>query len=169
MNMIATVGMTALITGEITSKTVGFTINALSNTLSFMTTVSEDSVIKKYKDELEVIDIEFKLKIIQEWLSNMKEKEKEREKEKENGRENEKEKENINNISESTQELYKSISDVCLFLTNELGVIETKIKEHKSKWFHTWRTLDLFDEINLVKRHALILNERIILIMMISH
>ena len=152
MNMIATVGVAALITGEITSKTVGFTMHALSNTLSYMTTISEDEVIRKYKEELEVIDIEFKLKIIQEWLNNMKE------------RENEEK----NNIPDGTQELYKNISEVCIFLTNKLELIELKIKDHKMKWFHTWRTLDLFEEINIIKRKALILNERIILIMMIS-
>ena len=162
MNMIATVGVAALVTGEITSKTVGFTINALSNTLSYMTSVSEDEIIRKYRDELETIDVEFKLKIIQEWLNNMKEKEtsesmNEKEKEKENGHHN-----------KGAQELYKSISDVCEFLTKHLELIEAKIKQHKSKWFHTWRSLDLFDEINIVKRKALILNERIILIMMVS-
>jgi hypothetical protein len=162
MNMIATVGVAALVTGEITSKTVGFTINALSNTLSYMTSVSEDEIIRKYRDELETIDVEFKLKIIQEWLNNMKEEEtsesmNEKEKEKENGHHN-----------KGAQELYKSISDVCEFLTKHLELIEAKIKQHKSKWFHTWRSLDLFDEINIVKRKALILNERIILIMMVS-
>jgi hypothetical protein len=166
MNMIATVGVAALITGEITSKTVGFTINALSNTLSYMTTISEDEIIRRYRDELETIDVEFKLKIIQEWLNNMKDKEN---KQRENGNNNK-----TDNISQGVQaiqgiqELYKSIADVCEFLTKHLELIEAKIKQHKSKWFHTWRSLDLFEEINIVKRKALILNERIILIMMIS-
>ena len=147
MNMIATVGVAALITGEITSKTVGFTINALSGTLSYMTSISEDLIIKKYREELEVIDIEFKLKIIQEWLdSNTKD----------------------NSYSERHDELYKSISTICSLLTIELQGIEKKIKDHKSKWFHTWRTLDLSDEINHIKRNALILNERILLIMVLS-
>lgn len=140
--MITALGMTTLITGDIAKETVVMTMNVLSGTLRYMTTNSEDITIKKYKEELEAIDIEFKLNIIQEWLGNSEQRH---------------------------EKLYEGIVDLCKSLTSQLEIIDKKIKQHKSRWFHSWRTLDLFDEINFIKSKCLILNERILLITCIQN
>ncbi len=139
--MIATIGIATLITGDIASKTVNATMNILSSTLSFMTTNCEDLAIKKYKDEIESIDIHFKLNIIQEWLNTS----------------------SHTNLYEK-HKLYESINSLCQELTHELEKIDIKIKNHTNKWFRTWRALDLENEIFVIKKKCLILNERLILI-----
>lgn len=140
--MITALGMTTLITGDIAKDTVVMTMNVLSGTLRYMTTNSEDLIIKKYKEELEAIDIEFKLNIVKEWLDNSEQRH---------------------------EKLYEGIVELCKSLTSQLEGIDKKIKDHKSRWFHSWRTLDLLDEINFIKRKCLILNERILLITCIQH
>lgn len=144
--MIATLGFATLITGDIASKTVSATINVLSNTLTYMTTNSGDDSIKKYKQELETIDIKFKLDIIQEWLATTQETE-----------------------DEKTNKLYESIIILCKDLTDELERIEKKINTYKSLWLRNWRTLDLNDEIFKIKQKCLILNERLILITFLQY
>ena len=140
--MITALGMTTLITGDIAKDTVVMTMNVLSGTLRYMTTNSEDLIIKKYKEELEAIDIEFKLNIVKEWLDNSEQRH---------------------------EKLYEGIVELCKSLTSQLEGIDKKIKDHKSRWFHSWRTLDLLDEINFIKRKCLILNERILLITCIQN
>lgn len=139
--MLTTLGIATLITGDIASKTVNATINILSSTLSFMTTNCEDLAIKKYKDEIESIDIHFKLNIIQEWLNT-----------------------NKGNDTYEKHKLYESINSLCQELIHELEKIDVKIKNHTTKWFRGWRSLDLENEIFIIKKKCLILNERLILI-----
>ena len=54
----------ALITSDIASKTVGITINSLSSILGYMSVRSEDVATQKYHEQLQTLDIDFKLKFV---------------------------------------------------------------------------------------------------------
>jgi hypothetical protein len=146
--MLTMFSIATFITSDIVSKTVSTTINVLSNTLAFMTTNSENESIKKYKEELELIDIKFKLDIIHEWITT--------------GSDNKIENPNLN-------KLYESIVSLCKDLTEELEKIERKIVEHTKLWFRSWRKLDLEKELFAIKNKCLILNERLVLITFIQY
>jgi len=138
----------ALITSDIASKTVGITINSLSSILGYMSIRSEDVATQKYHEQLQTLDIDFKLKLVKHWLDNIKP-------------------ETIDTNS-NVHMIYGGISEICHAINVCLERIDAKIKEHHSKWFHTWRTLYLDDEIINVKKNTKILNERIKLIDLIS-
>lgn len=134
-------GIASLITSDISSKIVSITINSLSNTLTLMSQSNEDITIKNYHEELESLDIIFKLKLIDIWL---------------------KDKEVINDTS--LQLIYNGIKETTHQINEIVKKIEEQIHYHYTKWFHTWRTLDLNYEMKQIKKHTHILNKRIKLI-----
>ena len=48
-------------------------------------------------------------------------------------------------------------------LNKEIQSINEKIQYHQTKWFHSYRTLMIDDEINRIKQLNKILNERLYL------
>lgn len=166
---------TSMITSDIVSKTVTITMYSLSSTLSYMSETSENVSIKKYHNEIELLDIEFKLNLIHNWLKSNYENDNEKIERKNESIEsqskvNEEDVEsqknlinNINQINENKLLLYNGIRDICIKMNKSIENINTKIKEHQQKWFHTYRNLSLDDEIDDIKKYNKILNERIYL------
>ena len=128
----------SLLTSKLFSKTIDMSLDQLGNIYLFMRN-NENILIRKYYDDLESFDIEFKLKYVDNWLNKNKD----------------------NTID---MYLYNGISENCNKITSIIQDINNKIGEHKLKWFHKWRTLYLDDEINMLRKTCIILNERIKLI-----
>lgn len=153
---------TSLITSDIVSKTINITIDSLSSTLSYMSESSENISIKKYHNQLEKLDIEFKLKLIQNWLNNHT-----YEFENvhiNNGDIERNDIENNQSITETTRLLlYNGIKDICIKINKSIESINYKIREHQLKWFHTYRNLYIQQEIDDIEKYNKILNERIYL------
>ena len=53
-----------LISKDVLSKAIGFTINGLASTFSYMASPNAHSTVKTFKDDLEQMDIELKLKLV---------------------------------------------------------------------------------------------------------
>lgn len=156
---------TSFITSDIISKTISITINSLSSTLSYMSESSENISIKKYYNKLEKLDIQFKLNLIHSWLNNHTSEFQ--------NIDGGVERNNIdtenpiietqNNIEPTRLLLYNGIKDICIKMNKSIEVINSKIKEHQLKWFHTYRNLSLDEEIDDIQKYNKILNERIYL------
>lgn len=134
---------TAVVTSDILSKTIHYTIDSMTNTLIYMSQSNENTSIHKYHNELVSLDIEFKLKSIQAWIQEL-------------DKDNKK-------ISETYNTIINGVKDVCLEMNKEIQSINEKIQYHQTKWFHSYRTLMIDDEINKIKQLNKILNERLCL------
>jgi len=94
--------------------------------------------IDRYKNELEYLDIDFKLKYIKKWLDK--------------------------NNSDETNIIYDGILEVVSKLNDQIENINDKIIKHNNKWFNNWRSINLDNEIEYIKKYTNILNERLKLI-----
>jgi hypothetical protein len=142
--MLYTGATVLLLSKDILSKVIGVGISGIEYTFSYMTSSNANVYIKKYKDDLEILDIELKLKLIDYWLKQI----------------------DIEKVQpDSSQEMiYKGISDSCHKLTDCINEINEKIKYHHTKWFQSWRGLELDTNIKLLEKHVKILDERLLLL-----
>ncbi len=144
----STVGVVSLFGTEVIGKAVSLSLSGLSNIYSYMGTSSENLIINKYKNELELLDIELKLRLVEKWLEKI----------------------NIDEVksNQSLELVYNGIGDSCHKISDSINLINTNIKNHQLKWFHTWRTLYLDNELESLKKNTLILNERLRLIQLVK-
>ena len=119
---------------DLLGRVIGASIDGLKNIYSFVSS-SSDYNVQRYKDELEIMDIELKLNLINNWLQT--------------------------NKDTSNKLIYDGVLDTCTKITNLIEIIEDKIKTQNIKWFYTWRTLDLDNEIKQLYKYSKILKERI--------
>lgn len=143
---------TAVVTSDILSKTIHYTIDSMTNTLIYMSQSNENTSIHKYHNELVSLDIEFKLKSIEVWVQEL-----------DKNINNENNSKNKNKLSKTYSIILDGVKDVCLDLNKEIQSINEKIQYHQTKWFHSYRTLMIDDEINRIKQLNKILNERLYL------
>lgn len=47
--------------------------------------------------------------------------------------------------------VYDMINNNCKVITNTINIIENKINEHNKKWLNNWRSVDISEEIKLLK------------------
>ena len=99
---------------------------------------SSNPHLNTYKNQIELLDIEFKLKIINSWLL-----------------------ENEENKDTDFDNYKNDIATLCIKISNTLDEINKKISYHNTKWFCNWRTLLLDDYIETLKNNTTILNNRI--------
>lgn len=133
--------------GELLSRVIGITINSLTNTFALMATNTISSYnhkMKEYIDELELLDIMIKLRLVENWLKEI----------------------DPNTITQdsSLDIIYRGITESCQIISYLLNDINKKIKHYNTLWFKSWRTIDLDTEINKLKRSTKILTDRISLI-----
>ena len=140
---------TAVVTGDIMSKTIYYTIDSMTNTLIYMSQSNENTSIQNYHNELVSLDIEFKLKTIHAWIQDLDN----------NNNNNEDNKQ----LSDTYNMILNGVKDVCLEMNKAIESINDKIKYHQTKWFHIYRTLMIDGEINRIKQLNKILNERLYL------
>ena len=127
---------------EFLGKLINGTLTGLSTTFLYMSISSENTSIKKYHDELEEMDIKLKLTLINNWIKKL----------------------DLQEKDSNFELIYKSISESCDQISSSVYSINSKIENHFSRWFHTWRYLDLEEEIKLIKKQTNILNNRLNLI-----
>ena len=144
----STVGVVTFLSTEVVSKVIAVSLSGLSNIYTYMGSSSESIIINKYKNELEIMDIELKLKLVSNWLDKI----------------------NIQEIKSipSLELIYNGISESCHKISVSIEKMNEQIKYHQSKWFHTWRTLYLDIELDLLKKNTIILNERLRLVQLVK-
>jgi hypothetical protein len=133
--------------GELLSRVIGITINSLTNTFALMATntiTSYNHKMKEYMDELEILDIMIKLRLVENWLTEI---------------------DPHTIVQESSLDIiYRGITESCQTISYLLNDINKKIKHYNSLWFKSWRTIDLDTEIIKLKRATKILTDRLNLI-----
>lgn len=134
----------SLISKDILSKVIGVGISGIEYIFGYMTSSNANVYIKKYKNDLEVLDIELKLKLIDNWLKHI-------------------DMEKVQTDS-SHEIIYKGISDSCYKLTDCINQINEKIKYHHTKWFQSWIGLYLDEDIKLLEKHVKIIDDRLLLL-----
>ncbi len=134
---------------DVLGKVIGLTINGLGTTFTYMASANSNEIINKYKNELETLDIELKLKLVELWLKDI----------------------NLEHIKEnpSLELIYIGISDSCHKISECVEQINSKILYHNTKWFQSWRNIYLDEEINILKKNTKILNDRIKLLNFIKN
>jgi hypothetical protein len=138
----------SIISTDILSKIINISLNGLHFTFNYITSSNANTSIKKYQENLQILDIELKLRLIDIWLNHI----------------------DLNQIkSNSSLELiYISISESCHKLAECINKINEQIGYHQNKWFHSWRSIYLEDEIKCLERNVKILDERIKLLSLIN-
>ena len=140
----STVGLYTIFSSEMLTKAVSISISGLTNSLALMAMSDANSQIKNYKEELELMDIELKLKLVENWLKNI----------------------NISMIKTGSNMDYicRTISESCHHISYMIYSINEKIQYHNTLWFRNWRSISLDIEINKLKKYVSILNDRLIYI-----
>ena len=128
--------------GLLTLNMLNGIIIGTSNTLQTIYYIlsSKNKNLNSYKNQIETFDIEFKLKIVNEWII--------------------KNKDDTNN----TTYIKENIGQICIKISDMLDQINQKISYHNTKWLSSWRTLDIKDDIIFLEKYCNILNQRLYLI-----
>lgn len=120
---------------DLLRKLIGLSLSGFTYTFNYMTSS------KKYQDNIDIQNIELRLRLIENWLKNI-----DMDKIKQN-----------NNLSL----IYNSILDSCQTMVYCIEKVNEKIKYHQTKWFQSWRSLCLDDEIIFLDKNSKILYENI--------
>ncbi len=136
------------ISTDLLSKVINLSLTGLEHTVSYMTSTNSITSIKKYQDDLELLDINLKLQLIDNWLKLV----------------------DINSfsINSNISLIYNYVSESCHKIADSIEKINDKIKYHNTKWFQSWRSIQLDDEIKILEKNVKILDERIKLISLIK-
>lgn len=133
--------------GDIIVRIIGMTLNSLTSTISMMATnilTNHNTKMKEYMDELELLDIEIKLKLVENWLKEIDMK---------------------TIVQESNLDIiYRSITESCHTISFLVHNINKKIINYNNLWLKSWRTIDMDIEIHQLKRATKILTDRLNLI-----
>ena len=134
-------------TTHLLGNVINVSLSGLSNIYSLLTTNS-NTIITKYKKDLETMDIDLKLKLIDNWLIKI----------------------DINLIKKDPNMnlMYSKITDSCNSISTLIQLINQKIIYHNTKWFSYWRSLDLENDIKSLKEEIAILNNRLILVNLVK-
>ena len=145
----STLGAYTILNSDFLTRIIGITLNSLTNSITILaasTLSNSNTKLKEYMDELELLDIEIKLKIVDNWLKGF----------------------NIDTIEaeSSIDVIYRGVSDSCHNIYYLMNDVNKKMVNYNNMWFKSWRTIDLDFEINKLKRYTKILQGRINLIPM---
>lgn len=134
---------------EIFARVISLSINGLTSSLSLMAYHNSNQIIMNYMEELELMDIEIKMKVIDRWLKSI----------------------NYNDIktNSSLDIVYKGLADTCHQISNLICIINNMITYHNSLWFSRWRSINLENEIKRMKILTKILSDRILLINIVEN
>jgi hypothetical protein len=102
---------------------------------SQLTSVLTELIQEDIATVVESLDIEFKLKIVNDWLTK-----------------------------NNTTYIKDNIGQICIKISDVLDKINQKISYHNTKWLSSWRTLDIKDDIIFLEKYCNILNQRLYLI-----
>ena len=138
----------SIISTDVLGKVISLSLSGLEYTFSYMTSSSANTSIKKYQEDFEVLDVELKLKLIDSWLKQV----------------------DIEKVKQDSTLglIYSSISDSCHKIAECVEKVNEKIKYHHTRWFQSWRSIYLDDEIKFLEKNVKILDERIKLLNLIK-
>ena len=114
----------SILNSDLLSRVIGIAVNNITNSLTIMASTSYNNhQLKNYQDDIELLDIEIKLKLVDNWLREI----------------------NVDTINpESNLDIiYRAISDSCHSISWLTKEINNKINHYNSLWFRNWRTIDL--------------------------
>ena len=142
-------------------------ISSVNNIYNYLSTNNTNKVIRKYLNDIEILDIKVKLEFINNWLES-------------NGKyikyENDYDIINNNNniisidkpniiinkkLSTNFYLVFTKIKEINTALNNDINKIETKIKKYLESWSKYMYNLDLTNEIARLKHNTIILDSRI--------
>jgi hypothetical protein len=132
---------------EMLPTIISNTISSMTSSIALMSYNNTNNTLINYMEELEILDIELKLRIIDKWLKNI----------------------TTINPNSSLDILYRSLTEICNMIANYINIIYKKINYHKSLWFNNWRNIDLDKEMKQLKKLTKILSERIVLINIVTN
>jgi hypothetical protein len=137
-----------IIGSDVLGRLINYTLSGLENTIIFMKSSGSNSSIGKYHNDLKILDIELKLKLINTWLYQI----------------------DITELSKNPplNLIYISITESCHQISTSIDTINRKIKTHEEKWFSTWRNINLDQELALLESAIQVLDGRIKLINLIK-
>jgi len=107
------------------------TSNTLQSIYYLLPNISPN--LHKYRIQIEELDIEFKLNIVNNWIKK----------------------------DDNSSEIKNGIGESCIKISNILDEINKEISYHNTKYFASYRTLDLSILIDKLKHQCTILNSRI--------
>jgi len=133
------------------TSSLSLAVNTLSGIVQGTTTtlnviynlLSSTKSYNNYEKELKDLDIELKLTIFFNWLNNPK---------------------NLDNKSDNFVLLYNNINNICMEIQNTLDKIKQEISYHNTKYFSYWRTLNINDMIESIKKNLDLIYNRILLL-----
>ena len=133
------------------TSSLSLAVNTLSGIVQGTTTtlnviynlLSSTKSYNNYEKELKDLDIELKLTIFLNWLNNPK---------------------NLDNRSDNFVLLYNNINNICMEIQNTLDKIKQEISYHNTKYFSYWRTLNINDMIESIKKNLDLIYNRILLL-----
>jgi len=134
---------------EIFARVISTSLNGLTSSLTLMAYNNSNQTIKTYMEELELMDIEIKLRVIDKWLKSI----------------------DHNDIepNSSLDIVYKGLADTCHQMSNLICIINHMITYHNSLWFSRWRSINIENEIKKIGRLSKILSDRIVLINIVGN
>ena len=125
-------------------NTLSGIIQGTTTTLNMIYSILPSSTYNNnYEKELKNLDIELKLKVILNWLDNMK---------------------NTENKSANFILIFDGINNTCIEMSNTLDEIKQEISYHNTKYFSYWRTLNISDKIESIKNNLRTIDNRILLL-----
>ena len=142
--------MASLVTGSIVGALVGnevLTSTIRTSTSSIYTGLSSLMINPNFyfKNVLEELDIEAKLKVITKFIDNIKE----------------------TTLQEHNKIALNSIYTIIHKIEAEITEINKEIHEHSKKWFNTFRRCNYTNQIDNLKKHVKIMDNRFDLYMKI--
>ena len=142
LNLLIGAGVASIFGTSIITQTVNASINTTYGLLSYLTYgTTTNETIKHIKRRIEILDIVVKLKLA----------------------------ENIINIPVEKKTLVQTtletdINDIIQNINILLNQINTKISEHALKWFNSYRTLQVNDDLEELETKCTLLDKRLKLI-----
>ena len=126
---------------------LSFSLSSLNNIYKLLASNS-NTIINTYKSDISIMDIDLKLKLIDNWLMKI----------------------DINLVKKDPNMnlMYSKINETCINISAIIKIINEKIIYHNTKWFNYWRNLDLEDDIKSLKKEIEILNSRLVLINLVK-
>lgn len=142
INLIIGAGIASVFGTSVISQTVNATINTTYSLLSYFTYgITTDESIKHIKRRIEILDITVKLKLAEKIIDIPADKK---------------------SLVQSTLET--DITDIIQNINILLKGINTKIEEHFQKWFSSYRSLKVTDDLEELETKCTLLDRRLKLI-----
>ncbi len=138
---------TAIMAGSLTASKIGSgvlvttiskTASSLYNLIKFIANTDHPG-LKNIQDTLELLDLEYYIKVINKLLNEYG---------------------SASDLMGSVKESLFGVEKILQKIHDELIIIKEAYDKHKNKYFYKWRTFQCKYNIETIKKHKLVLNSR---------